>query len=440
MSNKDFRTLAMVLIIVAGISTFEVKGQNAGVLRGTVKLKDTPVGGVMVEVRSANSGRKSSLSNSKGEYEIVNLLNGTYLLTVGNTPYVLNDAIGGAFIQLEIKGSGVTVADLDLTKGAVITGCAEYPSKQPVIERQVVYENANLQLNGFSLMSFRPAFITNDRGCFRLYGLPDGKYRVGVGKPLSGTSTDLPAPFSTIYYPGVQRQSDAQLVEVTAGHEINLGTLILKDQAKTSVVRGTFVNTDTGDPVPNFNFELVSFDERGISSISNLKSDQAGEFRIDNQVLGRYRIQPVVNNSEGASITFKSISFEVTETGLSDLIIQCSSLTASIKGDVIINNSYSASDKDCSIALKEGDGLDASNASIYRATLKRGKFELFGIPRGVYTLVVLPRRTSLRYEGAQVGTQNLRGTADPFGFVRIDLTGGDQAVKVFLNESANTTP
>lgn len=309
-----------------------------------------------------------------------------------------------------------------------------------MIERQVIYDNADLPLNGFSLMSFRRTAATNDQGCFRLYGLPSGKYRVGVGKPVNGLSTDVSVPISTIYYPGVRRQSDAQLVEIAAGQQHNLGTLVLKNQAATGIVKGTFLNSANGDAVANLIFDLVQYDERGISSVSTLKSDDTGGFQLENQTPGRYRIQPALRSGRDTIFTFKSIAFELMETNTSEFTIQCTSLTARISGEVRINNHESGTDKDCSIALKEGDGIGPGGGDIHRLTLNGGKFDLSGLPRGVYTLVILPLRTSVQYEEAQVGAQILRGSAGPIGIVRIDLTAGDELVKIFLNEIADKRP
>ena len=132
--------------------------------------------------------------------------------------------------------------------------------------------------------------------------------------------------------------------------------------------------------------------------------------------------------------------FELSETDPREIVIQCTSLTASVRGQVTINNNDSVSNNDCSIALKAGDGLAAGDGDIYRLTLDRGKFELSGLPRGVYSLLVLPLRTSLQYEQAQVGTQLLRGSAGPFGVLKIDLTNGEQVVKISLKEATDKTP
>lgn len=440
MQSQILKTGLSLILAVVFCNAADASEQNIGILRGTVKLKDKPFAGVLVIVRSTEAGQKTALSSSTGEYEIRNLTNGTYLLTVANTPYVLSEGLGGSFIQQEISGSGTTTVDIVLKEGGVLTGCAQYPSQQPVIEREIIYENTDLSLSGFSLMSLRRTATTNDQGCFRLFGLPGGRYRVGVGRPVNNLSTELSAPFSPVYYPGVKRQTDAQLVEVIAGQEHDLGTLVVKNDPPTAVVKGQFIDSATGERVPNLSFELVRQDERGIGSISSLRADETGEFRIENQTAGHYNIQPAVGADKSYSFTFKSISFELSETGASDLVIRATALTATITGEVRINNSDSASNKDCSIALKEGDGLSASGGGIHRITLNRGKFDLSGLPRGIYTLVVMPLRTSLQYEQAQVGPQLLRGSAGPVGLVRIDLAAGDQSVKIFLSENTDTRP
>lgn len=429
--------LALCLICC---SAPDVNGQSTSVLRGTVKLNDKAAAGVMVILRSPDGNQTSSLSNAIGEYEIRNLQSGTYLLTVGNTPYVLRGGLGGAFMRLEIKGAGAATVDLVLTEGAVLTGCVEYASNKPVIERQIIYENTNLPLDSFNLMNLRNTATTNDQGCFRLYGLPGGKYRVGIGKPINDLPADLSVPFFPTYYPGVQHRADAQLVEISAGQERDLGTLVLKKQPGTTAVKGSFVDSANGNRVPNLSFQFVRYDEDRISSISTLKTDETGGFQLENQTPGRYRIQPAVRAGSNSAYTFQSISFDVSETDINELVIQCTSFTAAIRGEVKINNNDSAGNKDLSIALKSGDGINMSDGDIYRITLNQGKFDLSGLPRGVYSLIILPLRTSLRYEYAQVGPEILRSPAGHYGIVRIDLTAGEQVVKVFLNEAANKTP
>jgi uncharacterized surface anchored protein len=408
-----------------------VVSQNGSTLRGTVKLGDTVLPGVIVIAVSTNSHqRKGSQTNSAGEYEFKQLPTGDYLITLGNTPYVLVDGIGGAFQSVEVKDTGLTVLNLAVTEGGVVTGCAEYPSKQPVIGREVLCEGIDSSSQGFSSMHFRSRVVTDDRGCFRVFGLPAGQYRVGIGNARE-LATNLPLPFSPTYYPGVRSRSEAGTIKLTAAQEYNLGTLVLKDELNTFLVKGVFNNGYTDQKLPNYIFELIRYDENRISSTTQLTADERGQFRLEDLLEGHYSIQPAVKQKGNVEYTFSPVSFEVTDKDITELVIYCTSLTASIKGEVLINNIQLAGALDCTIALKEGDGLDVNNGRIHRVILDRGKFSVSGLTRGVYTLVVMPLRPSLQYQEAQVGRESIvNGGA--YGILRIDLTAGEEAVRIFL--------
>jgi hypothetical protein len=62
---------------------------------------------------------------------------------------------------------------------------------------------------------------TDDRGVYRAYGLPAGRYKVKVGDPSTGRTKVLfgRAPLPESYHPGVTNRSKAEVVEVAAGSE-----------------------------------------------------------------------------------------------------------------------------------------------------------------------------------------------------------------------------
>lgn len=439
-AKKQSRDGFLIILCAAGSMIFavclsfpnSVQAQNA-TLRGTVTFDETHLAGVVVTAVSTQSKQeKSAVTDAKGAYEIKGLYTATYLLTVSNTPYVLREGIGGTFYQLQIETAGVAVRDFKMTEGAVIAGCAEFPSKQPVVEREVIYEKTDFSVQGFSPMGFRSRTVTDDQGCFRLYGLPTGHYRVGLGKPVGVTYGTSPLPFSTTYYPGVRSQSDAEVMKVIAGQEYKLGSLVVKDRLNTFSVTGSLIDQDTGSKIPNFVFELGRYEGTAVISTTPLKTNDAGDFKIIDLFEGRYRAQPNVRYKNNATnYTCSPFMFDIMDRDLIGVNIHCTSLAAGIKGEVIINNSVSAGNQDCTVALKEGNSIDDSNATLYRVTLEQGRFNLSGLRRGMYTLVIMPLRPSLQYEQAQVGQVGIRNTG-AFGILRIDLTSGDQTVKIFL--------
>jgi hypothetical protein len=388
--------------------------------------------GVMVVALATGSERqKSCLTNSGGEYEIRGLSAQDYMVTVGNTPYVLQGAIAGAFQPVEVKDTGVNVLDLQLAQGGVITGCIEYSSKQPVVQRQVIYEKTDSS-QGASPMSFRANVGTDDRGCFRIYGLPEGQYRVGVGKPVGITVSNLPLPFPTTYYPGTRLQSDAQTVGVIAAQERDLGKLVVKADLNSFFVGGVFVDREAGEKLASFPFEVARYEGNRIASTNLVSTDQLGTFVIENLPEGRYRLQPAIKR-KNAGYTFTPLTFEVVDKDIDDLVVRANSATAALKGEVLINGVTLAGNQDCSIALQEGSSLNGSDASLYRVTLDRGQFNLSGLAQGTYTLVVIPLRSSLRFEQSQVG-RAINRDPGPYGLLHLNLIAGNETVKILLND------
>lgn len=73
---------------------------------------------------------------------------------------------------------------------------------------------------------------SDDRGVYRLYGLPAGRYLVSLGSPNlpdfrpvdpGGTR----AHFAPVYYPGVTDEAQAKVVEVKLGAEVTGGRVVI---------------------------------------------------------------------------------------------------------------------------------------------------------------------------------------------------------------------
>ena len=429
------RAVSCLLALVVSTQSFSfqrVQLQNTGVVSGTVTLHGNAVAGVMVIVLASNTTRQwSTLTDSEGRYEIKGLPRIDGLITIANTSYVLAQGIGGAFQQLEVKNGSTSVHDLDLTEGGIITGCSEYKSKQPVVEHEVVYERVDPANQGFSAMSFRPSVVTNDEGCFRLFGLPRGQYRVGIGKPSGITDATLPLPFPTVFYL-TEEQNGARVVEVQPGNVTELGKLTINHFFKTSRLTGAFIDNTSGEAIPSFPFDLLRLDDKGIAATSRLTTDEKGQFAIDDLYAGTYRLQPAIRSTERRGYTFTPLTIQAGEKDV-HRVVACTAQTASVHGAVMINGSLAVTGQDCAIALKDGDQIDPSSGSTYRANLQKGKFSLIGLERGIYTLVVMPLRPSLQFREVQIDNEIFRNQG-PFVILRIDLTAGDKNVKIFLAE------
>ena len=102
---------------------------------------------------------------------------------------------------------------------------------------------------------------TDDRGVYRIYGLPEGRYLVSVGYASPERITSSRAFYPRVFYPNASSESEAKVIEVSEGSEATDVDITVSDPKETRDVSGRVVDADTGQPV-----EGVRIEVRGISS------------------------------------------------------------------------------------------------------------------------------------------------------------------------------
>lgn len=153
-----------------------------------------------VTLRSANFGGPNQdlpqgRTDADGNYRITDIPIGSYFVTPVAPVYTVPGAgrLASANEAVVITG-GDTVTDINfsLVPGGVITGRVTDTDGRPVIE-----QNVNLQSmdqnnqRGFQRTVAPGNWRTDDRGVYRIYGVPEGHYIVSVGssQPTNAYST-----------------------------------------------------------------------------------------------------------------------------------------------------------------------------------------------------------------------------------------------------------
>lgn len=410
----------------------------SGVITGNVKFEGNPVERALVQITSPDKTQKTGLTDGEGYYSISNLSAGTYFVTVVHPLYIVDageSAIGGAHQLVEIKDDSRLTLNFSLTKGGVITGVAYDSSGQPVVDQQVYYERVDSADTSFSIMSFRPEVLTNAQGEFRIYGLPAGRYRVAIGRATNREVGKLVTPFRVTYYPGVEEEAQAEIINLAAGRESNLGRLVVKAAQRTFQAEVRALDQETGALLIDFSFDILTVTAGEVNSRTTLKTGVDGRAKIKNLKPGRYLLLPAVANGGVETGDFPSVSFNILDKDVSDIVIQRTSATAYVSGEVKIENVFPASEMDCTLALKEGEDLAARDKPTYHVKLNaEGKFRIRGLRQTVYTLVILPLKPSLHYESAQLDGQLFRNP-NIFGALRLDVQAGGTSVIINLNRT-----
>ncbi|HEX8719739.1 MAG TPA: carboxypeptidase-like regulatory domain-containing protein, partial [Pyrinomonadaceae bacterium] len=305
---------------------------------GRVRESERGVPGVAVGVFSADPAQRLRVvarakTDAEGRYALANLAPGRYQVLPYAPAYVVHGQ-GDGFPQgrpLRLQ-PGEEVKDLDfrVERGAVITGRVTDGDGNPVVAEPVTVEPI---LAPGSEPPPRFNFdmrdqMTADRGVYRVYGLPAGRYRVSVGsggdEGAIAVSFQRRKIFRRTYHPDVTEAAQARVVELGAGDEAEGVDVKLGRPLKTYRASGVFVDAETGRPVPNVTFGYGSVNPAGqrVNSFSTGQATNArGEFQTEGLAPGRY----VVFNEPGAEATefyAEPTPFEVADSDVGGLVVK----------------------------------------------------------------------------------------------------------------------
>lgn len=343
MISSTFKAAGCLLFAIC----ISVSAQNpakkpaASTISGKVTLKGSGVAGVLVGAHVKDSGRNANAAlvattDSQGNYRISNVPPGSYEIVPGAPQFVLS---GSQPIKTLIVGEGETFEGIDfvLVRGGVITGRVTDAEGRPVIEENVEITSPEgipstepfVRLNLF----FTP---TDDRGVYRLFGLPPGKYTVSAGmrdeELYYGRGSQ--ANYKQTFYPSTTDPTKATLVEVTEGGEAANVDIILRRPQAVFTVSGKIVDAETGRPLSNVTYGLQKFRENGSSSSSGMTSNAQGEFKFDNVTPGKYAV--FVERSSDLNVYAEPVRLEVTDQDVAGLVIKASA-GSSVSGVVVFD-------------------------------------------------------------------------------------------------------
>ena len=340
MVSSARQAVTCFLLIFSGVvyahsqTTLPAKTSTASI-SGKVTIKGKAAAGIVVGVRQMNSNnnqsRNKAVTDDQGNYKIINIPPGQYQVVAVAPVYVSEDYGRGKTILIN-KDETVENVNIALERGGVITGKVTDSEGRPVIEEEVTLHPTE-RTRGFYYvpMSVR----TDDRGIYRFYGLPPGKYRVGAGMSENFTGSRQRASYKLTYHPAAADVNQATVIDVTEGSEagnvdITLGRTVAKYSAKGRIVDG-----QTGQPVPNVRYGLkYLIGEYGSgSTTTGAVSNSEGEFKLDNLSPGKYAVffEPAPEDEFKADV----VRFEVIDQDITGLIARTSK-GATVSGVVVL--------------------------------------------------------------------------------------------------------
>jgi Carboxypeptidase regulatory-like domain len=277
-----YRRGCMLLSLLIFFATPPLLAQStsrrAGAITGKVVTENgQPIPNARVSLFAAGSFKENNgtTTDRDGRFEFRGLEPLNYYVSAVHKAYVplllnLDDSEPSTYRV----GDSVTVV---LTKGAVITGTVTNQAGEPVVGVRV---RARIIRGDGSLLPFLsgryiPERSTDDRGIYRIYGLPAGTYVVWAGGAGSGMNPGMD-PFDAdvpTYSPNSNRDTAAEII-VRAGEEAS-GVDIRYRGEQGRVISG-IARGPKGIQVVGFGISLTSAMPGGIQTMTKQGPDERG--------------------------------------------------------------------------------------------------------------------------------------------------------------------
>jgi hypothetical protein len=358
MSNLTGRVFAWALIAscflfeAAHSQTKPANKIGTGTVSGRVTVKGKGMPGIVVGLRTGESNRrwKPSLKGTTdvdGKYRITNVPAGSYHVVPLAPVFVSidfpNSSPGGKALLIA-EGEGVEGFDFALVRGGVVTGKVTDTEGRPVIEEFVylAMENPSTSLPPGAIATMDAmAFQTDDRGIYRAFGLPPGRYRVSAGQGddgFSGVGRRRPQ-FRRTFHPGTIDSAQAAVIDVAEATETTNIDITVARMATGVTASGKVVDSKNGEAVANLPLIITKVTVQGTSTHSSSSSIQGtnmkGEFRAEGLTPGKYTVSL---SQQRENLRAEPVAFDVLDLDITGLVIK-TSMGASLDGIVVFEGS-----------------------------------------------------------------------------------------------------
>jgi carboxypeptidase family protein len=323
---------------------------GAAAISGSVTLKGEPARGVTVMLQGQQSEVISSLrarTDENGRFQFTGVAAGRYSIYAITPGYTSpdDDLYGRRGRALNVaEGEKVENIELEIKRGGVIAGRITDSQGRPVIEESVTLHK--LDQSG-AAMIYSPngphheMYRTDDLGDYRVYGLPQGRYRISVGQDQKPGSVSLVWSelfYPRAFYPNVSSEAAAKVIEVTEGSEATNIDITVPDPKKTYNVYGRVVDAATGQPVPG-----VDLSVGGLTQDGKLAGELAfgepskpnGEFHLRIVTPGKYALLVNADGGSYGGFISEPVIFDLSEGDVSGVEVKARQ-AGSISGVVVV--------------------------------------------------------------------------------------------------------
>lgn len=365
--------------------------EPSGAISGRVTIDDRPARGVIVmllpgEIGLNNKPVCKGTTDNDGNFQMRGVAAGTYRLQAFAPALVSNNDGWGRQSQLIYLNDGESLdgIDISLKPGGVITGRVTDTDGQPVVQENVQLITATLPKRQVYLPYSYMMFSTDDRGIYRLFGVPPGRYLVAVGGDPNSPAQLLNSS-NTYYHPDTSDDSKATIIEVTPGSETS-GVDIVLGRSKLYTVSGRIIDAISGKPIVGmmYGYGVPDPEGRGLtrSFSSGSTTNARGEFQLQRMSPGQYAAY--AQQMSESDLYSDMAPFAITDRDVTGLIIKVHPGSL-ITGNVIIEDPGGQPVprvSDIQISFSSGS-LNVARRSGMLRIAPDGSFRIGGLPPGI---------------------------------------------------------
>jgi len=402
-------------------------GGTAAIEGRVVNASGLPVRRARVQIVSGEQLFTPYLAatDDDGRYEFRGLKPGSYFINaaaLGGRPAPFSAVAGSE------RGDRITIdagevrghVDIMLPRGGVISGRILDEYGDPMA-------NANVRLQASLLSRGRRRLVdvasvtsgqTDDRGRYRIFGLPPGKYVVGavVGETVPGWQTaDWPG-YARTYYPGTPIPNEAQPIELGAGQQ-SLNVEFSLVHGRLARITGLATLSD-GSPLQGV-VALMQSARSGATATPpvHVQTNGDGSFAFERIAPGEYVVQSSTRRSTVSSEGEFAVQFvTVNGTDLAGLAPRLSA-GSTIEGKLVYEGGDPPEDPDFHISPvpADPDFLSLVDNEPARAEIHDdGTFEIGGV-NGPRRLLLTQAPDGWGLKTIRVGGIDATDTVFPFG-------------------------
>jgi uncharacterized GH25 family protein len=340
-------------------------------------------------------------TDAEGRYRVAGLAAGAYRVSVTSKVHVLAnldyDLEPAKQITLD-DGEARENVDLSLARGGMITGRVTNAEGKPLIETVVkvllvTQRDGRTDYREFSNHN-RQMSQTDDRGVYRIYGLPAGRYIVSAGGD-NGSPEGSARDYKRTYFGDTTSQDKARVIEVNEGGETVDVNIQLGGARKTYEASGRLTEADTGKPIPRayvwchgYGKEDGERNSAPETRTANATTDSQGNFRLSGLIPGKYRMSYSSPNEDNEYYSDQT-EFQVVDDDVDGLEIKAKR-GASVSGVAVIEGDadpklksllFGGSSFSAEILETLEQGQRQSGVQI-RKIEPNGQFRFSGLPSG----------------------------------------------------------